>query len=141
MNQQADIYSPLVAMAKNLGSLAIDRSGELLARQIDHTDDVINRCGKQMHAVLPKVSPEPEKWGSPAAMEELIGGTNTLLRELVMAGVDYQMEMLRLIQAQTSDVQKAISDALHEQMAKVDAGLGGKKRTGKGNAEMQRMAA
>lgn len=141
MIQQSDTLSPFVALARNLGNMTIERSGEFVSCQIDHVEYVIKRCGKQLHAVLPKVCPAPETWDSEAAMEKLIGGSNNLFRELIMAGIDYQMEMLRLMQDQASDAQQAISDALREQMAKVDTGLAGNKRSGKGNAIVQKLAA
>lgn len=63
MIQQFDAYSPFVTLAKTLGNMAIERSWEFASCQIDHTEEVINRCGKHLHAVLPTVSPEPEHGG------------------------------------------------------------------------------
>lgn len=141
MNHQADLYSPLVTLAKSLGMMAIVRSGELLSCQIDHTEDVINRCGKQMHAILSKLSTESGKSDSRGAMEELIGGTNSLLRDMVMAGIDYQMDLLRLMQAPATEVQQAIADSLRVQMAGVAASLSGKTPAGRGGPEVNRRAA
>lgn len=74
-------------------------------------------------------------------MEELIGGSNTLFREMFMAGIDYQMEVLRLMQAQASDAEQAISGVLREQLAQVDTGMAGIKRSGKASGVVQKLAA
>lgn len=127
MTPQFAPFTSNINLFRNLSSALLTGSAEFLSWQIDSTQAFITRSSQQLKAALSDLGSvqEPEQW--PETMQNGLLKALKLSQDFLLASTEYQMESLRLLQAQSTETQKAIAEALNEQFAMVDASVQGDK--------------
>lgn len=140
MNQAVE---PYISLSRNLGAVALAGFDEFFSFQLDHAQALATRSSKQLNAALSVASrtSEPERF--PETMQQWMGGANTLFRDAIVFSIDYQIEMLRLMQKQAAETREAIAESGHGQVAAIGktSASGRSQRGGKTSGSEQKLAA
>ena len=141
MNPQIDPLSRHLDISRNLLEQTLSSMEQLLALGIDHTQDFVGRSSQQLKGTLSDslIITEASQW--PDAMQQGIHVTINLMRDTTLAATDYQIDALRLLHNQASEVQKTLAAAITEQFAIVDQTLGGAPHTSKPGAIARKVKA
>lgn len=122
MNPQFEAFSRIVGLSQNLGAAVLSSGEELMAFQLDYTQELVTRSSKQLRISLSEASDiaEPAQW--PEVFQQSVGSSNAQLRDAFASSMDYQMEVFRLLRKQAAEMQQVISDAVSEQLAAIESG-------------------
>jgi hypothetical protein len=141
MSPQIDPFSRHLDISRNLLEQSLSGMEQLFALSIDHTQDFVGRSSQQLKGTLadPAMIVEAAQW--PDAMQQGIHVAINLARDTTLAATDYQIDALRLLHNQASEIQKSLTAAITEQFAIVDQSLGGNGRTTKATAVARKVKA
>lgn len=120
MNLQFDPLSRNAELLRSLSATVLSGSEELISWQFDSTQAFITRSSQQIKANLSDIAAtqEPATWQE--GLQNLVLDTLKMSRDSLLAGTDYQMESLRLLQKHAAEVQEALVAALNEQLDNFD---------------------
>lgn len=129
MNPQFDFFSRSVDLFRNLSTALLTGSEEIGSLQLDSAQASITRGSKQLRAACSALGAMQQPVQSSEAVQMGIHNAITMTRDNVLAASDYQMEALRLLQQQGTELQKVIADSLNEQLAIADSAGSSEKRS------------
>lgn len=131
MNLQIDPFSHSLDLSRKLWNQTLSGMEELISLKLDHTQEFIGRGSQQLKDAMsdPVILETPAKW--PDAMHQGLHSAINLARDTALASTDHQIETMRLLQNQASEVQKVISAAITEQIKGAESIASGGKRGGK----------
>lgn len=120
MNLQFDPLSRNSELLRSLSATTLAGSEELVSWQIDSIQAFIIRSSQQFKAGLSDIAAvyEPATWQE--GLQNLMLDTLKMSRDTLLAGTDYQMESMRLLQKRAAEVQEALVAALNEQPGNFD---------------------
>lgn len=121
MNPQFEPLSRILGISRNLGAAALADAEELFSLQFDQAQACIASGSKYWRTALAEAhdAGEPGQW--PEAAQQWIGDANAMLRDAFVSGMDYQLEMFRLVRKQTAEAQQLVSEAIGEQAAAIES--------------------
>lgn len=122
VSKNADIF-------RNLSALTIAGTEDLIKRQLETTEALVNRGSQQMKEAYEKAgsAQTPLEWSQ--AMQKNVNIAIETARDCMLATSKLQAENLRLIQEQTTEMQKLIANAWNSTSG--SAGTSAPKRTQK----------
>ncbi|PKO35687.1 MAG: hypothetical protein CVU34_00180 [Betaproteobacteria bacterium HGW-Betaproteobacteria-7] len=141
MSPQIDPLSRHLDISRNLLEQTLSGMEQLLTLGIDHTQDFVSRSSQQLKGTLSDSLVVTEAAQLPDAMQQGIHVAINLARDTTLAATDYQIDALRLLHNQASEVQKTLAAAITEQFAIVDQNLAGTPRTGTATANARKARA
>ncbi len=112
MNQKIDGFGQVADSMRNLCSLVITGSGELICLQLDCADEFFKRNQNQMRAALNRMGGSPEATQWPDTMRRGVEEANAVMRENFVSAIDLQMKAFKLTQRISTDMQCMLSEAL-----------------------------
>lgn len=121
MTLQFDPVSSQFNFLRSLGSTLLAGSEELISWQIDSTQAFVTRSSLQLKATLSGMAAAQDSENPQDGWQSLMHSTLEMTRDTLQANMDYQMETIRLLQKHGGESQKALTEALHEQFAKIGA--------------------
>lgn len=106
--------SQSIDLLRRFSTITLAGYEELTARQLDSTDAWINRNCQKLKDGLSQTYPfhPQEEWLK--AMQEVLLSSIEAAREDITVASQYQVETGRLIQKQTAELQRLLSDSLSE---------------------------
>lgn len=140
MNSPID-FSRQIAISRNLLEQALSGMEQLVTLGIDHTQDFVGRSSQHLKSNLsdPAIVVEASAW--PDAMQQGIHAAVNMARDTTLSATDFQIDAMRLLRNQASEIQKTLADAISEQFANVEKTAGAAARSSKTSAVARRVSA
>lgn len=113
MNQAVEAFNQQINLSRALGTVALTGLKALISAQFDHAQSLAERNSNRVRNALSKSGEPRELSRLPELMQEWIGGANILVRDEISSGIDYQLEVLRLVQQQAAETREALASGAH----------------------------
>ncbi|WP_153147814.1 hypothetical protein [Dechloromonas sp. H13] len=119
MNEQFEQFSQSMSLFRDLGTVTLSGSEEMIFWQLDSAQAFIALGSQQLRMVLSEASAaqDPEHWSEivPAGMRNAL----QVARDCVLAASDCQMEGLRIFQRQAAEARQLFTESLGAQSPRV----------------------
>jgi len=141
MNQNVEAFSQQFDISRSLGAVALTGLEAFLSFQLDQAQALATRSSTQLKSALS----ESSKVSDPAKLSELMqrwtSGANILMHDSIISGIDYQMEVFRLLQLQAAETRDVISESMHQQVLPMEQSASDKQHVTKASSYKQMKAA
>lgn len=120
MNQAVEAFKQHIDLSRTLGTVAITGFEALVSAHFDHAQSFAERSGNRVRTALSKSGDPDELAHLPKLVQEWIGNANILVRDAISSSIDYQLEMVRLMQQQAAETREVLAESLSEPFASKD---------------------
>lgn len=141
MNQQLNPFSQGFDLSRKLWNQALSGFEELVSLEFDHAQEFLGHSTKQLKAVMSEPGQVDELSQLPDAVQQGAHGIINLARDTAIAVTDYQIDTLRVLQNQSSEMQKTISAAFAEQVSWIQSTVSDEAQPAKTAASARKVAA
>jgi hypothetical protein len=141
MSQNVEAFSQQFDISRSLGVVALTGLEALLSLQFDQAQALASRNSEQLRSALSESSGMSDPAQLPELMQRWTTGANILIHDSLISGIDYQMEIFRLLQLQAAETRDVIAESLHQQVVPVDQSSGRNRHATKTLAYQQMKAA
>lgn len=122
MSQNIDAFSQQFDMSRSMGVVALTGLQAFLSFQFDQMQALANRSSEKLRNTLSESSQVSSLAQLPELMQQWEADANTMIHDALLSGIDYQMEIFRLMQLQAAETRDVITESIHHQVLQFDQG-------------------
>ncbi len=116
MSKNIDAFSQQFDMSRSMGAVALTGLQALLAFQFDQAQALATRSGEKWRNALSESSHVSNPAQLPEVMQQWGANTKSLIHDSLISGINYQMEIFRLLQLQAAETRDVITQSMHNQV-------------------------